>query len=91
MQAIDQGTVDLAAEEGREDALFAAGLYHGARLGLQAMSERRVPMAATSRLGPPSRRRDHKIGEEETEGVSEKASGIPAEITPHGAAGCRMT
>jgi len=49
-------------------------------------STSRVPMAAISRLGPPSRRRDHKIGEEETEGVSEEASGIPAAITPRGAA-----
>jgi hypothetical protein len=87
MQAIDQGMVDLAAEEEREGALFAAGLCRGARTGLQAILECRVPMAAISRLGPPSHRRDHKIGEEETEGVSEEASGIPAEITPRGAAG----
>ena len=87
MQTINPCTVDLAAEEGREDALFAAGLCHGARPGLQTISERRVSMAAISRLGPPSRRRDHKIGEEESEGVSEKAPGIPAAITPRGAAG----
>ena len=49
-------------------------------------STSRVPMAAISRLGPPSRRHDHKIGEEETEGVFEEASGIPAAITPRGAA-----
>jgi hypothetical protein len=29
-QAIDQGTVNLVAEEGKEYALFAAGLCHGA-------------------------------------------------------------
>ena len=77
----------MAAEEGGEAALFAAGLYHGTRPGLSAISECRVPMAAISRLGPPSRRRDYKIGEEETEGVSEEVPGIPAATTPRGAAG----
>ncbi len=71
--------MDLAADEGREDALFAARLYHGALTGSQANSERRVPVAAISRLGPPSRRRDHKIGKEETEGVSEEA---PLKLPP---------
>ena len=79
--------MDLAAEEGGEAALLAAGFCYGTRTGLQAISERWVPMAAISRLGPPSRRCDHKIGEEATEGVSEEAPGIPTDITPRGAAG----
>ncbi len=86
-QTINPSTVDLAAEEGREAALLAARLYHGARPGLQAISERGVSMAAISRLGPPSRRRDHKIGEEATDGVSEETTEIPPAITPRGAAG----
>ena len=81
-------TVDLAAEEVREDTLLAAGLYNGMRLlRLQATFERRVPMAALPRLGPPSLHRDRNIGEEEAEGVSEEAPGIPAAPTPCGAAG----
>jgi len=74
-QTINPSKVDLVAEEGGEAAILAAGLCYGARSGLQAISERRVPMA------------DHKIGEEVTEGVSEEAPGIPAAITPRGAAG----
>ena len=87
MQAVDQGTVDLAAEKGGEDALFTAGLCHDAQTGLQVISERRIPEAAISQLGPPSHRRDHKIGGEATDGVSEEASEIPAATTPCGAAG----
>jgi len=86
-QTINPSEVDLAAEEGGEAALLAAGLCYGAQRGLQVILERRVPMAAISRLGPPSRRRDHKIGEEETQGELEEAPGIPAAITPRGAAG----
>jgi len=74
--------VDLVAEEGGEAALLAAGSCYGARMGLQAISERRVPMAAISRLGPPSRRRDQKIGEEETQGVMEEAPAIPPQLSP---------
>ncbi len=59
----------------REGKLHYSQPDYGARSGLQAISERRVPMA------------DHKIGEEVTEGVSEEAPGIPAAITPRGAAG----
>ncbi len=87
MQTINPSTVDLVAEEGGEVALLAAGLCYGARSGLQAISECRVLMAAMSRLRPPSRRRDHKIGEEATEEVSEEAQGIPTTTTPRGAAG----
>ena len=86
-QTINPSTVDLAAEEGKEAALLAARLCHGAQTGLQAISERRVPMATISRLRPPSHRGDHKIREEETQGVSEEVSGIPTAITPRGAAG----
>ena len=86
-QTINPSMVDLVTEEGGEAALLAAGLCYGTRPGLQAILERRVPMVAISRLGPPSRRRDHKIGEEETQGVSEEVPGIPAASTPHGAAG----
>ena len=77
----------MVAEEGREDALFAARLYHGTRPGLQAILERRVPMAAISRLGPPSRRHNHKIGEEETDGVWKEMTEIPAATALCGAAG----
>ena len=87
MQTINPGTVDFAAEEGRDAALLAARLYHGARLGLQAISELGVSMAAISRLGPPSRRRNHKIGEEAIDGVSEEPTEIPPATTPRGAAG----
>ena len=79
--------MDMAAEEGGEAALLAARLCYGARTGLQAISERRVPIAAISRLGPLSRRRNHKIREEETQGVSEEVPRIPAATTPRGAAG----
>ena len=79
--------MDLAAEEGREAALLAARLYHGMRSGLQAISERGVSMAAISQLGPPSRRRDHKIGKEATDRVSEVTTEIPPALTPRGAAG----
>ena len=87
MKTINPGTMVMVAEEGREDALFAARLYHGTQPGLQAISERRVPMAAISRLGPSSHRCDHKIGEEETDGVSEETTEIPAATTLCGAAG----
>ena len=55
--------------------------------GHQAVSERRVLVATISRLGPPSRHRDHTHREEATEGLPAETARIPTASTPHRAAG----
>jgi len=83
LQTIDPGTVDLVAQEGRENALFANRLYLCTRKGCQVVSESGVLVATISRLGSPSRHRDHPHGEGAIEGVSKEATGIPSASTPH--------
>jgi hypothetical protein len=82
-KTINPGTGDLAAEEGREDTLFATRLYFCAQKGRQAIAERRVLVATISRLGPPSRHWDHPHREEAIEGVSKETAGIPTTSTLH--------
>jgi hypothetical protein len=90
MQTINQGMVDLAAQERGEEASLATGLYPCKGRGHAAIEGSWILVAAISRLGSPSRCCDHpsrETGEEAAEGLSEETAGISTAAPTPGAAG----
>ena len=68
--------VDLAAQEGREDALLATGLGICKGDGHQVFPGSWLLVTAIQRLGPSSRCHDHPNKEEAAKGILEAPSTI---------------